>query len=509
MTERMEIKAALDVTDEGEITGIAWPFGAPDRVGDVIGKGAISAPGTLPMLFAHDQSQVIGVWDEFGETDEGLTVKGRLLIHDVERAREVRAMIRSKAVSGLSIGFIAKGAKRHAKGRTITAAELHEISVVAVPCHPGAQITSVKSEDPMHPQEKNMEEEIEQTTEAQTPANDAQQLDTKAFNELKARLDRLEAKGNRPRVTGTPNPVMGADEVKAFANYLRSGDVSEVKSLAYGTGTGGLLAPETVSKNILEKIAEFSPVRGVSQVIQMNGPLLQLPRLVTEVTVGEVAEGDTKPESEPTFEQIDLKPFEMGVIVPVTKTLLEDAHVDLAAYLGNHVARRFGQKEAAWFVNGNGTTQAEGVLTSDEVLENVVAAISADSLIDHFYSVKTVYAASGSWLMNRKTMAEVRKLKDGDGQYLWQPSLAAGQPPSLLGRPVYEAVDMPDYASGATPIVFGDFATGYAVADRIGFEIVRDELTGAANGMVKFIARRRVGGRVVMGEALSKLTLAA
>ena len=112
-------------------------------------------------------------------------------------------------------------------------------------------------------------------------------------------------------------------------------------------------------------------------------------------------------------------------------------------------------------------------------------------------------------MMNRKTMAVVRKLKDADGQYLWQAGLAAGQPAMLLGRPVYEAVDMPDPNAGNTPIIFGDFATGYAVADRVGFEIIRDELTGAANGMVKFVARRRVGGRVVMGEALAKLSLAA
>ncbi|WP_323784618.1 phage major capsid protein [Thalassovita sp.] len=517
MTDRIEIKAALAVTDAGEITGIAWPFGSPDRVGDVIEKGALTAPGTLPMLFAHDQGQVIGVWDEIAETPEGLTVKGRLLVDDVERAREVRAMIRTKAVSGLSIGFVTKKAQRHAKGRTITAAELHEISVVAVPAHPGAQITSIKSDAPQTPKPlkenpKVENEEIETEQKAATPANDTPQvpqIDTKAFNEIKDRLDRLEAKGNRPQITGPANPVMGADEVKAFTGYLRTGDPTEVKSLSYGTGTGGILAPETVSKTILEKVAEFSPVRGVAQTIQMNGPLLQLPRLVSEVNPAAVAEGAAKSEDEPTFEQIDVKPFEMGVIVPVTKVLLEDAHIDLSAYLGGHIARRFGQKEAAWFVNGDGVTQPEGVLSSTEVANNEIAAIDADALIDHFYSLKTAYAATGVWMMNRKTMAVVRKLKDADGQYLWQSGLAAGQPAMLLGRPVYEAVDMPDPTAGATPIIFGDFATGYAVADRVGFEIIRDELTGAANGMVKFVARRRVGGRVVMGEALAKLSLAA
>ena len=181
MTERLEVKANLEVTDEGTITGIAWPFASPDRVGDTITKGALTTPDTLPMLFAHDQGQVVGVWDAIAETDEGLTVKGRLLVEDVERAREVRAMIRNKAVSGLSIGFVTKQAKRHAKGRNITAADLHEISVVAVPCHPGAQITSIKSDGtPLPhmetPNMENEESEIEQKHEAQTPANDTPQV---------------------------------------------------------------------------------------------------------------------------------------------------------------------------------------------------------------------------------------------------------------------------------------------------------------------------------------------
>ena len=393
------------------------------------------------------------------------------------------------------------------------------------PAHHRARITGIKS-DAANPagspattptKGQSVEPEVkttpEETKAVPAPANDTPAvpaLDTKAYDAVVARLDKLERVNARPGAVHVTGP--GADaltETKAFAGFLRTGDASEVKSLAHGTGTGGILAPETVSTSILEKVAEFSPVRGVSTVIQMNGPLLKLPRLVDDITVGERTETGAAATSEPTFEQIDLQPFEMAVIVPVTKVLLEDAQVDLSGYLGGHIARRFGQKEAAWFVNGNGATQAEGVLTAADVPDNEVAAINGDALIDHFYSVKTAYSATGAWLMNRKTMAVVRKLKDADGQYLWQAALAAGQPATILGRPVYEAVDMPDPAAGATPIVFGDFATGYAIADRIGFEIVRDELTGASTGLVKFIARRRVGGRVVLPEALAKLSLAA
>jgi len=241
----------------------------------------------------------------------------------------------------------------------------------------------------------------------------------------------------------------------------------------------------------------------------MDGPLLQLPRLVTEVQPAAVAELAAKPESEPTFEQIELKPYEMAVIVPVSKTLLQDAHVDLSAYLGNHIARRFGQLESTWLVNGSGLTTPEGVLNSAEVPNTEVATLSADAIIEHFYSVKSAYSRNGSWLMNRSTMAFIRRMKDTTGQYIWQPALAAGQPATLMGRPVYEAVDMPDIAPGSPFAIFGDFSVGYAIADRVGFDILRDEYTGAANGIVKFVATRRVGGRVIMGEALSTMSQAA
>ncbi|RBP86348.1 HK97 family phage prohead protease/HK97 family phage major capsid protein,TIGR01554 [Rhodobacter sp. 140A] len=500
MTERLEIKADLSVSDTGEITGIAWPFGSADRVGDVIVKGAFTGPATLPMLFAHDQGQVVGVWDEIAETDAGLTVKGRLLIEDVERAREVRAMVKAGAVSGLSIGFVTKDAKREGKGRRITALELHEISIVAVPAHPGATITSLKSTF----LNKELSPVENETTPTQVP-----QIDTKAFDEIKTRLDKLEAKGNRPgvTVTGIQSPMMAEDEVKGFTDYLRTG---ERKNLAFSApSTGSILAPETVSASIIEKIAEQSPLRGLASAISMGGPLLQLPRLVDEVQPAHVTETGARPESEPTFEQIDLKPFEMAVIVPVTRVLLEDAQVDLNAYLSNHIARRFGQIEAQWFVTGNGTTAAEGVMTSTEVAENEVAAITAAALIDHFYSLKTAYSNNGAWLMNRATMAVIRQLTDANGSFLWQPALTAGQPATLLGRPVYEAVDMDAPTAGKSPIIFGDFAEGYTIADRTGFEIMRDDYTGAANGIVKLHARRRVGGRVVLGEALAKLKLAA
>ncbi|KFL30652.1 capsid protein [Devosia riboflavina] len=501
--EKLEIKAEVSIDDAGTITGIAWPFDRPDSVGDVIEKGAFALPPALPIVMEHDQSQVVGVWESAAETDAGLEVKGRLFVEGIGPARKARDLMQRKSITGLSIGFRADNFQRlPTGGRKFDALTVTEISLCRRPVHSGARITSVKSME----QDTHMENENTAET----------QVELKAANDniaaLTSRLDKLEAKANRPVAANDnqPNAANDNTERKAFADFMRNGDATEVKSLGYGSpSTGGILAPEQVAASILEKVAEFSPVRTLAQTISMSGPLLQLPRLVDEVDPVPVAETAARTEDEPTFDQIDLKPFEMAIIVPVTRILLEDAQIDLTGYLSNHVARRFGQKEAAWFVNGNGTTQAEGVLTSDDIGEHEVEAITGDDLIDLFYSIKTAYSSNGAWMMNRKTMSVVRKLKDTDGSYIWERGIAGGQPPMLLGRPVYEAVDMPDITAEATPIVFGDFATGYAIADRTGFEIIRDDLTGAGNGIVKLHARRRVGGRVIMGEALAKLKIAA
>lgn len=505
-TGKLEIKAEVSIDDAGTVTGIAWPFGKPDTYGDLIEPTAFKFAPEVPMIMEHDQRQVVGIWNNHEVTDKGLEVKGRLFVEGVTPAKEARRHLVAGSMSGLSIGYhLHEHKARPEGGRVLTDLTITEISLCRRPVHPDARTTEVKSiteGNSMENEAVNNQPVVEQKSD---PVASPEEVKA-----LKARIDALEAKSNRVRASNNNHPAGQNDnsEKKAFADFIRNGDASEVKSLGYATpSTGGILAPEAVSTSILEKVAEFSPVRGLAQTISMSGPLLQLPRLVDEVTVGEVTETAARPESEPTFDQIDLKPFEMAVIVPVTRILLEDAQIDLSSYLGNHIARRFGQKEAGWFVNGNGTTQAEGVLKSADVQE-VEGEIAADDLIDLFYSVKTAYSANGTWLMNRKTMAAVRKLKDTDGSYLWQPSIAAGLTPTLLGRPVYEAVDMPDVAADATPIVFGDFATGYAIADRVGFEIIRDDITGAGNGIVKLHARRRVGGRVVMGEALTKLKVA-
>jgi HK97 family phage prohead protease len=143
--DQLEIKATIAVDDAGTITGMAWPFGSADSVGDLIEKGAFRiAVADLPMLLAHDPEQPIGLWDEVKETNEGLQVKGRLFIGESRRAKSIRGLIQGGLITGLSIGFKTKASTKKGSNRVISALDLHEISVVRNPAHPRARISSAK-----------------------------------------------------------------------------------------------------------------------------------------------------------------------------------------------------------------------------------------------------------------------------------------------------------------------------------------------------------------------------
>lgn len=509
MSDRIEVKAQLTASETGEITGIAWPFGSADRVGDVIQKGAFDQPASLPMLFAHDQGQVVGVWDQISETPEGLNVKGRLLVDEVERAREVRAMIRAGAVTGLSIGFVTKDATRHPKGRTITALALHEISVVAVPCHPGAQITSLKS------QSTNMENIVENEELAPkaetTPANGAPVIDQKKLDAVLSRLDKLEAKGNRP--VGAPTVVQAEQpEQKAFVSFLQTGQIDQKALTVAADAPAYVLAPEETSGEFIRNLIEFSPIRSIADVRTTASHTILLPKrtgITNAVWVGETA---ARTASEPTFGQSEITVKELATYVDLSLRLLEDSS-NVEAEVRLALAEDFGAKEATAFVNGGAQpVEPQGFMTADGIAETNnghATNLSADALIRLMYAMPATYRNRGAWVMNGTTLAVIRTLKDGNGNYLWQPSYQAGQPETILGRPVVEALDMPNIASGTTPIIFGDFKAGYRIYDRVALDVLPDLLTQRTTGLARFHARRRVGAGVVRTDVFRKLKMVA
>lgn len=523
MMDFLETKADFTVTDTGEITGIAWPFGSPDRVGDVIEKGSFTAPANLPMLFAHDQSQVIGVWDRITETAQGLIVKGRLLVDQIARANEVRAMIKANAATGLSIGFMTKKAtSRKGGGRTITAAELHEISVVAVPCHPAAQITSIKAADGTATHEEiSMETELVNENE-QSDANAAPVIDQKAFDAMKARLDKLEAKSNRPKGDNNNHPTAENDnsERKAFVSYLRRGiervSPEEVKALTVSTdANGGYLAPDEFGNELIKLLNEYSPIRSYARVINISAGEIKYPRRVTGTAATWVGETEDRTESGMTFEQISLTPFELATFTDVSNQLLEDNAYGLEGELLADYAESFGKTEGLAFVKGTGTGQPKGIMSVTglkEIKTGVAASFPttnpADVIIAMYHQIATTHAQNGVWLMNRNTLGTIRQWKDGTGRYLVLDPITAGGVSTLLGRPIVEMPDMDDIGANKYPILFGDLS-GYRIVDRLGLSTLRDPYSLAGKGQVRFHARKRVGADVTHPDRFIKLKIAA
>lgn len=520
--DKLELKAAITVDETGAITGLAWPFGSADRVGDIIEKGAFRSPAHLPMLFAHDQAQAVGIWDSITETPEGLQVKGRLLVDDVARAREVRALVREKAVTGLSIGFITKTAKaRPGGGRTISALDLHEISIVAVPCHPGATITTIKAatdgtahslkESTMDPQLKN------------DPATDPV-VDKKDFDALKARLDKLEAKSNRPIAANNNHPAADNDngEAKAFSLYTRRGveqmSADERKSLTVGvSASAGYLAPETFAAELIKLLKEFSPIRQYARVVTIGAPETKYPRRVGSPSAYWVGETAIRTASQGSYEQLSIKPHELATFTDVSAQLLEDNAYNLEGELQQEFAEAFATAEGRAFVLGTGDNdnQPTGLLVNGDIAEMITGAAAsfpatnpADVLITMYHKLPTTHAQRGVWMMNRNTLATIRKWKDSDGRYLVIDPITAGMPITMLGRPIVECLDMPDIAAGATPIVFGDLQ-GYRIIDRIQLQVLRDPFARATNGEIRFHARRRTGGDVTHPDRFIKLKVAA
>lgn len=357
-------------------------------------------------------------------------------------------------------------------------------------------------------------DDLRGTVDERFKAIEAKALDA---DKITKRLDAIEVKVNRPGAGGARSEdETAAIERKAFTTFLRKGrealGADEVKSLRVSDDTsGGYLAPAEFSKEVDKNVVQFSPVRQAARVGATSSGSVIVPRRTGRPTASWVGETETRSATEAAYGQVEIPIDEIACYVDVSNKLLEDAAVDVAAEVAFDLAEEFGRAEGAAFVSGDGVKKPLGLM-SDTGLSYTpgtdASALKADGLIDLFYALAPFYRQRGVWMMNGKTLAIVRKLKDGQGLYLWGGPLAAGVPETILGRPVVEAVDMPDVGTGAFPVLFGDFASAFRIYDRISLSLLRDPYSQATSGLTRFHARRRVGARVVRPEAVRKLKIA-
>jgi HK97 family phage major capsid protein/HK97 family phage prohead protease len=518
MMETIVTKARVSISDAGEIEGVAWLFGQPDSVGDMIEPGSISFAKSVPMVREHDEGAVVGIWSAFAEDTEKLTVKGSLFVDGIAPARKAREEVKAQKVTGLSLKFMPEKAEPNAHGgRTFKGVIVTEISLCRLPVHPGARITVVKSKGPdMDKNEQGAAPEIAALeTKVSELTEQVKGFKAPDLSKIEERIQKMEQKANRPE---TPKKDEPSEERKAFGVYLRMGDRmpdEEKKALTVSDDPGaGFLAPSEMSQEFIRNLVEFSPIRSVASVRGTSAPSVSYPKRTGATNAKWKGEKQAQEESEPGFGQVEIPVREINTYVDISDQLLEDS-ATAEAEVRLALSEDFGQKEGLAFVKGSGVLDPEGILTNPDVVHvptgnaSTLGSNPADLLITTMYSLPAAYRARGTWLMNGSTLSAIRKLKDGTtGVYLWQPSYQAGQPELILGRPVIEVPDMDDVGGAAEPIVFGDIATAYRIIDRLNLAIKVNPYIRATEGITRIHAKRRVGGAIVQAAAVKKIRCA-
>ena len=274
---------------------------------------------------------------------------------------------------------------------------------------------------------------------------------------------------------------------------------------------GGYLVPEEFEHQIITGLDEANVIRSLAKVITTHHDR-KIPISVGHSVATWTAENAAYTESNPTFGQKQIDAFKLTDLVRISVELLQDAEFDLEAYIAAEFARAFGIAEEQAFCVGSGTNQPTGIFTENGGTVGVTAAaanaITVDEVISLVYALKAPYRKNAKFLMNDATVALLRKLKDNNGAYLWQPSVQAGQPDKLLGYPLYTSPYAPIVEGGALAVAFGDFKN-YWIGDRAGRTVQRLNELYATNGQIGYVATERVDGKVILPEGIQLLQMKA
>jgi HK97 family phage major capsid protein len=343
---------------------------------------------------------------------------------------------------------------------------------------------------------------------------------------LKSRVDAQAIAAGRPALSGAKSSESSAFVEKYLRKGLESGvELKAVSGIA--ESSGGYAVPEEIDAEIDRVLTSISPIRAIANVVKVGTAGYR--KLVTRggTPSGWVAETAGRPETG-TSEFVEIAPpfGELYANPAASQAMLDDAAFDVEAWLASEIATEFARAEGAAFVNGSGVNRPKGFLAAPTAIQvdsirpfgtlqvvhtGVAGGFPAnnpqDKLIDLVQALRPPYRQGAVFVMNSSTAARIRKFKTADGAFLWQPSLTAGQPDTLLGYAVVEAEDMPDVAADSLSVAFGNFRAGYLIAERTETQILRDPFTNKP--FVHFYATKRVGGQVSNSEAIKLLKFAA
>ncbi|WP_206211015.1 phage major capsid protein [Vogesella urethralis] len=349
------------------------------------------------------------------------------------------------------------------------------------------------------------------------------------LTELKSSVDELARKSARQGLGGNGISAEEAEHKQAFGKFVRKGvddglgDL-QAKALQIGVdGDGGYAVPKELDTNIIQLLRKGNPMRDVCNVITVGNETYS--RLINKGGANAGWVGETDPRNPTNTPQLaPVAPFfgELYANPQATQKSLDDMYFDAEAWLADELAIAFAEAESAAFTVGDGIKKPKGFLayatslnadnaraigTLQHVMSGAAATIPADVLIDLVYSLKAGYRNNAAWMLNSLTIPLLRKLKDADGNYLWRPGLDAGEPSTLLNKPIVENDDMPVVAAGSLAVAFGDFKRGYTIADVYGTRVLRDPYSNKP--YVSFYTTKRMGGGVMDSNAIKLLKIGA
>jgi len=372
--------------------------------------------------------------------------------------------------------------------------------------------------------------EIEERLTADVVTTDKMARIDRALDEHRRAVDELVLKARRPALAQADRAMLTGGELAhkaAFDAYIRKGETvglssPEIKALEASTpGDGGFLVPDSTAREIGRLVAEISPIRAIASVREISVATYRKPFAITGMTTGWAGETDARPETvTPTLAELEFPAMELYAMPAATPTLLEDSAVNLDEWISAEVQTAFAEQEGAAFVTGDGVKKPTGFLDYTPVADGswswgnigylatgvsgaFPASDPSDVLVDLVYALKSGHRANGHWVMNRRTQSEIRKLKDADGHYLWQPPAQAGGTATLMNFPIAESEDMPDIGADSFAVAYGDFRQGYLIVDRRGVRVLRDPYS--SKPYVLFYTTKRVGGGVQNFEAIKLL----
>ena len=353
---------------------------------------------------------------------------------------------------------------------------------------------------------------------------------------LQQQEERLTMLNMKSQTYGRPALSASAEvevpHVKAFDAYIRTGDddalrglVLEGKAMSTAVAAdGGYLVDPRTSDTIRSMLVSTSSLRGVANVVQVDGPSFDVLIDRSEIGSGWATEAAAQTETAtPTVERISIKLHELSAMPKASQRLLDDSAFDVEGWLAGKIANRFIRAESAAFINGDGVDKPKGILLPAKVANaswtwgslgyvpsgaaaDFATSNASDCIVNLVYALGADYRANASFVMNSKTAGAVRKMKDADGRFMWGDSLQAGEPPRLMGYPVLICEDMPDVGANTYPIAFGDFVNGYTIAERPDLRVLRDPFS--AKPHVLFYASKRVGGDITDFAAIKLLKIA-